>query len=292
MGNIRDHDILDRIEKFETPQCRCGNYALRKAHDFESLKCQFLNLEMSLTCQGKCVMCCVGAPDYRGKYDLYEDVAKFVQLLPMSENSPVIYVQGGEILVQPNSLELLEMLKSKLPSSRFWLCTNGNGTKQMRERAVRLFDRFTISVYAFQQETYDSVSGLQLNKTIKFAESLIQSHGKPLNLKYLATPINIHETAIFMKWALTLRPANIQIVDSGIIQYIKVSTDNYWEKIMETTGRKVRESLKLSDRRALRKSETTVLIDPYFLCAFGIDDTFIVAQKLNGIVAPHPNSKK
>ena len=70
----------------------------------------------------RCVMCCVNAPDWRGQYDYYSQLEELIKQTQPEE----ILVQGGEVLIQKQSIEWLTQVKQDFPDIKISLVTNGN----------------------------------------------------------------------------------------------------------------------------------------------------------------------
>jgi len=80
IGHIDDPGILEKIRRFNAACC-CERYELEPAAPGEAPAYDFLNIELSLVCQGTCAMCCVGAPDWQGRYDYYDSLTRMVEQL-------------------------------------------------------------------------------------------------------------------------------------------------------------------------------------------------------------------
>lgn len=239
IGHITDEDILDKIENYDK-SCSCYNYNLIPGTKQDN-SCEQLNIELSYKCQASCAMCCVDAPSFKGKYDdnYYVLIRKLIDHLLPKE----ILIQGGEILVQPKSIEWIEELKNDHPQIKLSLVTNGNNLNAY-DVAEKLFNRFTISIVGFQPETYKCIMGLDINKTIEFSERMIKA-GKEVYLKYLLTPNNFHELPLFLDWAMKNNPAKISVADVYIPSYIEINAPyDYWKKLVERTRKRVAEVIR------------------------------------------------
>lgn len=287
IGHISDDDLMSKIVSFEPPYCVCEPYAIRRIVPGDQKTYENLNLELSLACQGRCAMCGVNAPDYTGEYPSsnYNNLTKLIEwALPSNE----MLVQGGEILIQPQSLEWLENTKKKWPHLRIALVTNGNVSEAMADRVEKIFYRTTISFVGFQEETYRKIMGMDIRKSVNFAEHLIGRGHISVYLKYLVTSLNVHECNLFLRWALQLAPAMVQIVDSNIDYYINRQTpDDFWNKIFERTGKTIRHELVISDSKYLSERGTRVLIDIPSRSRFGITEEFLNTSGLDKLVSPY-----
>jgi pyruvate-formate lyase-activating enzyme len=284
IGHVGDADILEKIERFIAPPCQCDKAVLRGAANGEKISIDFLNIEFSLACNATCAMCCVAAPDWHGDYDHYDNIRKLIDRLSESEPIREIYVQGGEVLIQKRAFDFLEGVKRSYPSTRFSIVTNGNAPENMQTRALDFFDHFTVSLYAFQAETYLRTSEIDMERTVTFCERISRDEKKSLFLKFLSTPINVHEVNLYLSWAMALAPRNIQVVNSGIESYVQSTGDDFWKKIFHRTGAEVKKSLISADLRRMRERRTTVSFDQFHSTVFHITSDFIEEFGLSGIV--------
>jgi hypothetical protein len=151
-----------------------------------------------------------------------------------------------------------------------------------------LFFNVLVSVYGFQDETYRRITCMELAKTRSFAEELVRRKKSTVHLKYLVTPLNLHELPLFLRWAASLGPETISVIDSNSAAYINRATpDRYWDLVIERTGDEVRKELAVA-ARALLGTGTVVLIDALSREMFGLDEGFIEGAGLLRTVIPNP----
>lgn len=278
IGNINDGDLQQKIRVFSSP-CSCGEFELVSSDITEQQEYQLLNIEVSLSCQGKCAMCCVGAPDWRGSYDYYEALSDLIKTCRPKE----ILVQGGEVLIQKKTMDWISLIRKEKPDMGISLVTNGNVPADMAEQVSDLFNRITISFPGFSPDTYQIVTGMDVKRSRQFAEK-ISERGIDVYLKFLLTPVNIHESAAFLDWAATLHPQQIQFANSGIHSYINNDTnDSFWEKILARSAEKFRDSLK-KNKEKLESGSTRVVFFEDTLRMFGITQDFTDSNQLGGII--------
>lgn len=288
IGRVTDQTITGKISTFEPRSCTCSQYSLRSAEPSDQKAYAFLNLEMSLACQGSCAMCCVDAPNYKGPQDVGH-LLELEHLIEWASPSGEILMQGGEILIQPRTMEWLEGLKSSKPHLKLALVTNGNVPVKMVERVEKIFSRVTVSFVGVQRETYKKIMGMEVEKSMEFAETLVGRKHLPVYLKYLITPSNVHESNLFFRWAIPLAPEMIQLVDSGIDSYIRFDThDQYWTKILARTGRTLRDELTFHSEQLAASLVTKILIDNISLQRFEITDSFLTGIGLRDVVLEYP----
>jgi len=146
--------------------------------------------------------------------------------------------------VQRESLDWIATLRRRLPDTPLLLATNGSVGLDMLPEVEALFDAVHFSIVGFQPETYRAIMGLDIERTKALAEALCRGGKTRVQLKFMATPNNIHEIPLFLTWALATGAKNIAVETINIGQYILLDTfDDYWRKIFRRTGREVRRIL-------------------------------------------------
>lgn len=255
IAHIADADIVEKINKY-AGKCICERYKLipktGKEHTYN-----LLNIELAYKCQAKCAMCCVHAPDADKdcKYEYYFEIEKLIQnILPKK-----LRVQGGEVLMQPEAMDWLEKIKLKFPEMELCIVTNGCVGGNVLNRALKLFDRFYISIVGFQSETYKTIMGLDLDTTKNFAKKVIESGEAEVHLKYLTTPSNFHELSLFLDWAIKLVPDYIIIADAFSTGYLKFDTfDDYWNKIIKRSSEAAKKVI-IKHRDFLKENKSEIV---------------------------------
>ncbi|OGV55845.1 MAG: hypothetical protein A2017_07530 [Lentisphaerae bacterium GWF2_44_16] len=235
IGSLDDPGILSRILDYKPPaSCECQNYKLREAREGDNFKSSFLNIEFSLKCQASCAMCCVEAPEWKGKYNdgYFDIIGQIAEHFQPDE----LLVQGGEVLFQDNTMEFLSKLRASLPRTAFCLVTNGCFKNRKTLDSLKIFNRIGVSLVGFQNETYKKIMGLDLDITKKFIEYVHNETDIKTLLKFLSTPSNIHEIPLFMEWAAGNPPNAVVFEDTGFWQYVnKNAPFSYWNKILFRT---------------------------------------------------------
>lgn len=245
IGRLGDSELPERIRSFRA-RCRCEGRRLRPLGEGESLGGGRLNIELSLKCQGRCAFCCVFAPEYRGGRAVLPGLDDLIEAYAPAD----ILVQGGEVLVQPESLAWLGGIRKRFPGIPILLVTNGCVELSLLDSVEELFEAVHISIAGFQPQTYGTVMGLDLERTKLFAASLCARGRTRVQLKFMATPNTIHELPLFLRWALEVSPASVAVETITIGQYVVMDTfDDYWRKIFRRTGREVKRLLPLLDGR-------------------------------------------
>ncbi len=283
IGHITDTDLEARILAFDG-SCRCSSFALRKGTPSDEREYK-LNVETGLACNGRCAMCCVDAPSWHSPYLYYGELDRLIETLPAINH---MVVQGGEVLIQKKTMDWLRRLAARRPGLPLALITNGNAEADLVAFVESLFFNVLISLYGFQDETYRRITRMELEKTLRFAELLVTRNKTTVHLKYLVTPLNLHELPLFLRWAIALGPETISVIDSNTAHYINRATpDRYWDLVIGRTGEEVR-SVLAGESSRLAGSHTVVLLDALSREMFGLDQGFIEEAGLAGTVLPNP----
>lgn len=284
IGHLSDSDILNKIENYSAT-CSCERFKLITGKG-GTKNYSLLNIELSYKCQGQCAMCCVNAPDYIENYNTsyFDILGNLISSLSPKE----LLVQGGEILVQAESIEWLTKIKQATPEMSISLVTNGNNIK-MVDYVSRTFNRITVSFVGFQPATYKTIMGLNIETTKQFCEKVIRQGNTRVYLKYLITPNNLHELPLFLEWAIRLAPEMIYFADANTRQYINENTnDHYWAKIIDRTLKEITKVLR--SNKEFLESELNNRFEYIGIggestrCLFSIDNKYIVANDLTKIL--------
>ncbi|MGA9347284.1 MAG: radical SAM protein [Anaerolineae bacterium] len=276
IGHLDDLDLSNKIRAFSS-SCECGEYRLRRANSEDSMNYQWLNIELSLACQGKCVMCCVKAPDWKGSYNYYDSLTHLLEYC----RPKGLLLQGGEVLIQKRSLDWVLSVRQRFGDDiHIALVSNGNVDVDMVDVVAQLFNRVTLSFVGFQTETYNTIMGMDVKRVKAFAEMLSKRRNVALYLKYLVTPINIHEAHVFFDWAVSLKPQQIQFAQASMASYIKKDTeDKYWDKICGRASEKLKAAW-VRNKHILQSANTHVVFFEDTLKLYAIDDDFITRNGL------------
>jgi len=237
IGHISDHDIINKMKVFDI-NCQCDEAKLKK---WEGENVRTIFFETSLSCNASCAMCCVHAPSWRGKYDLYDALTQFITQL----NPHEISVQGGECLAQPKTLQWLDVIRRKNSDIKIILITNGNASEAVYEQVKRIFTSIYISIVGFQDATYKKIMNIDFAKTKSFIKMIGANTTISLHLKYLITPINIHEIDLFFDWAAEQKCNSIYLGQASQLADIRFGGSiPFWETIIDRAGDSLRASLK------------------------------------------------
>jgi hypothetical protein len=90
------------------------------------------------------------------------------------------------------------------------------------------------------------LTGLNVERAHAVSRRVAANAPEKLTLKYLATPVNIHEASLFLDWAIGVGPRGVQIIDADSSDYVRYARpkrgpgfdphrnplhDLYWERI-------------------------------------------------------------
>jgi len=283
IGNLNDKNLFKKLIDFNKT-CSCSGINLVQGTK-DDIDYDMFNLELSYLCQATCSMCCVDAPNHPTPYNetFYSKIENLIKELKPKN----ILVQGGEILVQEDSMRWLESLKTNYPKLTISIITNGNYIKAL-DKVKKTFDSVCVSIVGFQSETYKNIMGLDIEKTKSFCENIAKcTEINHLALKYLLTPTNVQDLPLFIDWAMSINPNNIIIQDSCLEQYIILNTnDKYWEK---TFLRTKKEFTKVIKKRIAQEESSDYKFKIEFynnsLHYFELDDEYIKSNKFETIVS-------
>lgn len=283
IANIAEDDWFQKIRDFRLEACSCSKYTYRDPFKEETLDINKLDIELSLVCNSKCAMCIAHSPEYTDifgnkKYEYFDELMRVIDTLRPKE----LVFQGGEIFIQKEAFSFIATIRDRFPEIKIHVLTNGNIKSSVLEKNIDLFDHYYVTLYGFQAATYEVMTGLQLNKSKRFIEKL-SDYGKSFSVNYLCTPINVHESPLFLEWAVKLPALYIHLVDASVERYISydykskdVELDfpeygagaelmsRYWHRILKRTAKKV--------LRIIDQTDSNVRID-------GFLQEFVTAQR-------------
>ncbi len=286
IAHIDDDALFEKIKSYDKV-CSCDHYKLRVGYENEAPKYRLLNIEVSLVCQAICAMCCVNAPDSKGKYDYYSSLMKVVKKI----KPEIVLLQGGEVLIQEKTYRWVDQLKDESPDVKVYALTNGNISCDKIENVEKGYERLYVSFVGFQPETYRAIMGISIDKTISFVERLIERGKVQVYLKYLVTPVNAHEAELFFSWAINIKARRINFDGAVNEKYIvRGTSDNYWSKIYKRSAVKLKLSI-ISNKKVMKRVGMVVLFTPEIMRLFDITKEFIESNDLVGIIVDRSRSR-
>lgn len=254
IGHVSDADIDDKLRDYATA-CTCVRARLRPSEPGERLI--YLNIETSLACNARCAMCSVRAPEWEGDYDLYPHLDAFIDRHLPGE----LLIQGGEVLVQKPTMAWMAGLRERHPDLQIALVTHGSWPASRLEPVEALFDRVKISFVGFQPQTIKAIMGLDFQRTCDFVEALVERGRTTVQVKFLLSPITVHEVGLFLDWAVATGVDRISIHDSATGDYIRRDTeDRFFDKVFRRASEELQRKL-IAHRDELTRTNVEVEFD-------------------------------
>ncbi|SHO53576.1 hypothetical protein SAMN02745220_05210 [Desulfopila aestuarii DSM 18488] len=300
IGNIKDDNILAKLRDFDQ-QCNiCGTCQLRKANQEDNINFRHIIVETSKYCNVNCAMCGHFSPYHTrtGQYnkeDLSYYYDRFLDLCPPK----ILSVLGGETLVQEHGLKWFTGVKKKYNDTYVELVTSGNVKPEVADAIDGCFDSILISFYGFQAETYRKVTNLPIDRVFEFSDILINQAREKVHLKYLTTPINFHESAIFLDWAMKNKPGWVVSHDCNTPYFLTMDLDepyricdsypthnkipnNYWKEILHRTVRDIIKTLK-ENKEILEEGKTRVAYADFLFKWGGLTQELVDSHQLQNV---------
>lgn len=279
MGNVKDRDIIEKITKGNNP-CECHTFKSIPATKKHKPDMKIMNFELGLLCQARCLMCFNEPYDWTEKYTLYDKLEALID-----EFRPaLIMVQGGEILIQKDAIDWLYKIKQKYPDIKYQIITNGCVSTDKAKIIEELFDIMTFSIIGFEENTYNTMMGLDQKTTFNLIEKLIYNNNTEIKLKFLDLPSTVHESHLFLEWALDKNPAKIYMHSSNLNAYINPNNqDNYWSKIFKITGEKIRKTL-IENKEKLKNKDRYISFNSNNAQYYGLTREFLEQNVLDKAV--------
>ena len=278
IGHITDPDIAVKVLAFYKP-CVCEAFVFRRPTADDKPAFSRFNIETSLFCQANCAMCCVGSPDYTGTPDspYLQELGALIEKL----NPAALTVQGGEVLVQKQTLEWLKQLKQSCPALKLTAVTNLCVPVSCVDELESLFAELHVSMVGFQPETYSAIMGLDVGRTQPMIQALIRRNKVKVMLKYLLLPLNVHEVGAWLEWALASGARSLQIAYASGWEWVVPQTQyQFWEKIYERASVRLKRVLVSHFRH---ETGVKLVFEENAANLLDVSSAFIEKQELKGI---------
>ena len=231
IGHISETNSLELV-RYRPTSCHCsssplghlgytGPIAIRPAWKEDVPRVSILHVVSTLNCQARCAHCVQALErDTRsGDQSLAEHVLKLVdEIHPSLER---VFIQGGEIGIDRKSISLLRQIKEKYPHVTTRVISNACLGEADVEWFTACVDEAYFSFVGFSEASYWVSSKLNLKRTVDFVEKVVGSGTVKVVLKYLITPINIHEIHEFLEWCYRIAP------DGDVLISAVTSFDKY-----------------------------------------------------------------
>jgi len=225
IGHISQIDLLE-LGRYLPTACHCsssplghlsyeGPIAIRAASKEEEPRVGVLHVVSTLNCQAGCAHCVQALErETRARYPfLAENVLNLVDEIHTSLER--VFIQGGEIGIDRNSISLLRRIKEQYPHVITRVISNGCLGEADVEWFTACVDEAYFSFVGFSEGSYWVGSKLNLKKTVDFVEKVVGSgRVRKVVLKYLITPINLHETLEFLEWCERVAPDGAVLISA------------------------------------------------------------------------------
>lgn len=277
IGNLSDPDIYEKVINY-TPKNDCVCSKGRLSSNVNLLipaKPELASIELSSQCNAQCTYCFQNDEHKGSKYQYYDELLKLIQDLQLEK----LIFAGGEILVQPNSIEFLRRLKRIKPDVWMHLKSNGNHDIEYIKIVTELFDSITVTLNGFGDSTVATIMKIPFDKTRLFCEKLCEEDELMVGIKFLASPANICEVPEFIEWAISLQPNRIIIPSARVYQCNKNAPNEwlgssfnglngaYWNPIFKRVSERIKRILSKN-----AESKSILQIDNELKSVLGIVD--------------------
>ena len=224
IGHISEPDILKRIIEYVPHKCECTIGHLREA-DCKEKRMGIVNFNMEIggECNGSCVFCFQKTlSTFRKHFPFYRELESFLFRLKHAKTATIF---GGEVTIQPETLHLISKINIE-NGTKVTIVTNGAIPHAKYNSLCKIIDGFQVSFYGFTKESVRMISELNLKQIMDFCEYL-SAHNKQLDVKFVLSPLVIHELLPFLEWSLSLN------VNHVMVYYAILPSEDY-----ERTGRR------------------------------------------------------
>lgn len=224
IGHINEHDIVERIIEYIPRECECTIGSLREANS-EEKKGGIVNFNMEIggECNGACVFCFQKTlSTFRKHFPFYKELEEFLIRL---KNAKTATIFGGEVTIQPETLRIISMINKDI-GTKVTVVTNGAIPHNKYATLCDIIDSFQVSFYGFTVESVRMISRLNIKQIKNFCEYL-SAHNKQFDVKFVLSPLVIHELIPFLEWSLSLNVSHV------MVYYAILPSEDY-----ESTGRR------------------------------------------------------
>lgn len=270
IGNIYNDNFKEQIET-NIISCQCALYKAIRPTENQKPDLKYLHLEFSNECQARCIVC------FQHKETLPredEHLAKLTEIIDTYTPKGVIAI-GGEVLIQEKTLDWLYQTKQKHPEICFETVTNLCVSDEKLKKSMEIFDIFTISMLGFQKHTYNSIMGLDFDRTLNNI-NILKSKNKTIRPKYLAMPDNFLELPLFLEWALKNGDADkIYLHNTNEFHKCINSEEDFWAKSFAVTEKQTKKILLDNKDYILSRDKHLISIHQFIAKMLNIDEEYL-----------------
>lgn len=208
IGHISETGIVERIIEYVPRECECTICNLREA-DSEEKRMGIINFNMEIggECNGFCVFCFQKTlSTFRKHFSFYKELEAFLIRL---KNAKTATIFGGEVTIQPETLRLISKIK-KENGTKVTIVTNGAIPNNKYVSLCDIIEGFQVSFYGFTMESVRMISKLNLKQIKDFCEYL-SACNKQFDVKFVLSPLVLHELLPFLEWSLSLNVSHVMV---------------------------------------------------------------------------------
>ncbi len=279
LGNIFDEDITEKIETSNI-DCECALYKTRKILPDDKMNLKKLHLMFSHECQAHCVCCNQHKDKMENEEEHLEKILDFVN----KYKPEYITVLGGEVLVQPATLNWIESVKNKYPEILFDIVTNLCVGEEIIKRVSKIFSEITVSFLGFTPNTYNSVMGLDYDVTIKNFDYLLNNTSIKMRPKYLAMPTNVYDLPLFFEWALNKNVDKIYLHNTREFAKCCHINDIFWQKTFAQIEKEIKKILEKNKEYILNKDRYFISFHSFLAEMLKIDEEYLEVNGFKNII--------
>ena len=279
LGNIFDNDIFEKIET-KNVDCSCALYKTRDITPDDKINLQKLHIMFSHECQASCVCC----HQQKEKMPREEEHLNLLLEVIKRYRPKFITVLGGEVLIQPKTLDWVEYVKNQYPEISFDIITNLCVGEKTIQRAAKIFDDITISILGFSPLTYKEIMGLDFELTMRNFNYLQNNTDIKLRPKYLAMPTNLYELPAFFNWALNQKSEKIYL--HSVFELAECCNLNhpFWKKTFSQIESKLKTILIDNKEKIISQNRHYISIRDLLAKLLNINEEYINSQGFRDII--------
>ncbi len=283
IGHIGEPGIVKRIIEYVPRECECAIGSLREANREEKREGIInFNMEIGGECNGACVFCFQKTlSTFRKHFPYYEALEAFLIRL---KNTKTATIFGGEVTIQPETLRLISMINKNI-GTKVTIVTNGAIPHNRYESLCEIIDGFQVSFYGFTAESVRMISKLNLKQIKGFCEYL-SAHNRPFDVKFVLSPLVIHELLPFLEWSLSLNVNHIMVYyailpseDYERTGHRDVSSfddlvPGYWDPIIKRVSQEV-QTFFVKNKSQIHQKGINYIVNREVLSLMGISPSFL-----------------
>ena len=229
--HIKDKNAVEIVKKYYT----------------DDIPYHMITVEFNSACNANCFYCFQHDSINNSEYEYYDELLLFL----INFDTHWIFISGGEILVQPKSIEFIYNYRLKCPDVWIHLKTNGNADTERIKFITDCCNSVMVSFNGFNSAIYSTIMGIDVDKTVAFCKSIRDINKTHLGLKFLNSPIALVDVPDFLEWALALNPQciavqtayNYDLTVEGSSSRIGSTFDGlnikYWKPVIQRVSKRI-----------------------------------------------------